>query len=270
MMTLGAGGGLLVAESNGDVVVGLADLGCLEDQLVDEGGSDSSQDGSKPVYPVVVPGTEDDSGSKGAGGVHAGAGERNSEEVAGGDGESDGQGSRALHVGGVVVVSSSSENNQDEDEGDEELDSEGLSDREMFIDRGHAETGSTANFFRSEKREKSSTDESTNALENDVEESLEDSDLAAEDEAEGDGRVDVAAGDVADALSDGGDGHAKGEGDADDVGGVTTHARAASDQDEEHGAEELSGQALCDLDDLSTEFVNADVGSERNNTAHLD
>jgi len=33
---------------------------------------------------------------------------------------------------------------------------------------------------------------------------------------------------VANALSDGGDGHAEGEGDADDVGGVTTHARAAS------------------------------------------
>ncbi len=45
---------------------------------------------------------------------------------------------------------------QDEDEGDEELDSEGLSDREMFIDRGHAETGSTANFFRSEQLKKKS------------------------------------------------------------------------------------------------------------------
>jgi hypothetical protein len=43
---------------------------------------------------------------------------------------------------------------QDEDEGDEELDSEGLSDWEMFIDRGHTETGSTANLFRSEKLEK--------------------------------------------------------------------------------------------------------------------
>ncbi len=77
-------------------------------------------------------------------------------------------------------------------------------------------------------REKSSTDESTNALEHDVEKGLEDSNLAAEDEAEGDGRVDVAAGDVADALSDGRNGHTEGEGDADDVGGVTAHARSAS------------------------------------------
>ena len=43
---------------------------------------------------------------------------------------------------------------EDEDEGDEELDSEGLSDREVFIDRGHAETGSTANLFGSEKLKK--------------------------------------------------------------------------------------------------------------------
>ena len=83
--------------------------------------------------------------------------------------------------------------------------------------------------FFSPYREKSSTDESTNALENDVEESFQDSDLAAEDEAEGNGRVDVAAGDVADALSDRRDGHAEGKGDADDVSSVATHARTASD-----------------------------------------
>ena len=40
---------LLVAESNGGVVVGLVDLGCLEDHLVDEGSGDAAQDGSKPV-----------------------------------------------------------------------------------------------------------------------------------------------------------------------------------------------------------------------------
>ena len=71
---------------------------------------------------------------------------------------------------------------------------------------------------------KSSSDESTQALEDDVEESLEDSDLAAEDESEGHRWVDVAAGDVADGLSDGGDRHAESEGDADEVGIVTSHA----------------------------------------------
>jgi hypothetical protein len=41
-------------------------------------------------------------------------------------------------------------------------------------------------------------------------------------------------------------------------------------QDEEHGAEELGGQALSDLDHLATDFVNAHVGKERNNAAHVD
>ena len=40
---------LLVTESNGGVVVGLVDLGGLEDELVDEGGRDSTEDRSEPV-----------------------------------------------------------------------------------------------------------------------------------------------------------------------------------------------------------------------------
>lgn len=261
-MTLGAGGCLLVAESHGGVVIWLVDLWGLEDHLVDERCSDASQDGSQPVDPVVLPGSEDDSGSEGASGVHAGAGEGDSEEVAGGDGESDGEGGRSLDGGGVVVVSSGSKDNQNEHEGDEELDSESLSNSEMFIDGSHAEAGSAADFLRGDALEKSGADESPNTLEHDVEESLEDADLAAEDESEGDGRVDVAAGDVADALSDGGDGDAEGERDADDVGRVTSHARAASDQNEEHGSEEFSGQTFCDLDNFSSEFVDTDVGEK--------
>ena len=38
----------------------------------------------------------------------------------------------------------------DEDEGDEELDSESLSDVEVFVDGGHSEAGSAADVLRSE------------------------------------------------------------------------------------------------------------------------
>ena len=61
-------------------------------------------------------------------------------------------------------------------------------------------------------------------MEDDVEKSFQDSDLTAKHEAEGHGRVDVAAGDVADRLRDGGDRHAESERDANDVSGVTSHA----------------------------------------------
>ena len=54
----------------------------------------------------------------------------------------------------IIKTSEVPDTYEDEDEGDEELDSESLSDREVFIDRGHAETGSTANFFGSEKLKK--------------------------------------------------------------------------------------------------------------------
>ena len=40
---------LLVTESDGGVVVSLVDLGGLEDELVDERGSDATEDGSQPV-----------------------------------------------------------------------------------------------------------------------------------------------------------------------------------------------------------------------------
>ena len=81
----------------------------LEEELVDESGSDPSQDGARPVDPVIVPGAEDQGRPEGPGGVHAGAREGDGEQVAGGDGETDGQGSRALHTLGVVTVGSRGE-----------------------------------------------------------------------------------------------------------------------------------------------------------------
>ena len=118
--------------------------------------------------------------------------------------------------------------------------------------------------------EESSTDERAEALEHDVEEGLQDSDLPAEDESKGDGRDDVAAGDVPDGLGDGGDSHAEREGNSDDVSGISSHARSASDEDEEHGTQELGGQAFEDVDDLAAELIHSDVGKKRNDCAHSD
>ena len=54
--------------------------------------------------------------------------EKNSygEEVACGDGQPYGEGDRAGYVGGVVIVGSGGEHHGHEEEGDEELDAEGL------------------------------------------------------------------------------------------------------------------------------------------------
>ena len=76
--------------------------------------------------------------------------------------------------------------------------------------------------------EESSTDESSDALEDNVEECLEDSNLSSENQTERDGWIDMATGNVSDALCDGRDCHTKCEGDANNVSSFTSHARAAA------------------------------------------
>ena len=75
---------------------------------------------------MVRPGVEDDGGSQGPGRVHAGAGQWDGEEVAGGDGQTDGQGGRAFHTLSVVSVSSHCEHDENQDHRDDELNTEPL------------------------------------------------------------------------------------------------------------------------------------------------
>ena len=107
--------------------LGLGNLGSLEAQLVDNGGGDSSKDRSQKVDPQVGVTPKDNVGSKGPGRVHAGAGQGDGEQVASGDGQTNGQGCRSFDTGGVVIIGSGSKDNQHQDEGDEEFDAKSLS-----------------------------------------------------------------------------------------------------------------------------------------------
>ena len=183
----------------------------LEEELVDESGSDPSQDGARPVDPVIGPGAEDQGRPEGPGGVHAGAREGDGEQVAGGDGETDGQGSRALHTLGVVTVGSRGEHHRHQHHRDDELDTEALASRDL-ADAGDA--NSLRGFVRgNENTENTGSDGSSDALSQDVEESLEESQLGPGDEARGDGGVDVTAGDVSEGLCEGGHSHPETESD---------------------------------------------------------
>ncbi len=73
--------------------------------------------------------------------------------------------------------------------------------------------------------EKSSSDECPNTLENNVEECFQDANLSSEDQPEGHSRIDVAAADVANALSNGGYSDAESKGYADKVC-FGSHARS--------------------------------------------
>ena len=85
------------------------------------------------------------------------------------------------------------------------------------------------------------SDYGSEGLEHNVEDGLDGSDLASAKEADGDGRVDVAAANVADALSQGGNGQAEGQR---DTHVVHDWDRPASDKDEEHGADQFGGESL--------------------------
>ena len=62
------------------------------------------------------------------------------------------------------------------------------------------------------------SDDGSETLNHDVQHGLDQAYLPGHEEASGYGRVDVTAGDVTDALGHSGNGHAKGQGDADEVG----------------------------------------------------
>ena len=67
-------------------------------------------------------------------------------QVAGGDGESDGQRRRALHV--IPALVADAEDDEDEDKGDEELHAEPLDGRELRVDGGHSQRA--LDFLRSQ------------------------------------------------------------------------------------------------------------------------
>ena len=177
---------------------------------------------------MVVPGAEDDGRPESPSRVHAGAGEGDGEEVAGGDGQSDGEWSRAFHTSRVVSVSSSGEDDENQDHGDDELNTKPLA----GTDIGEA-TGTHGAGARDENTENASSDNGSDTLGHHIQQSFHGSDLKRKkqsrtcsqsladlgsgDETRGDCRVDVTPRDVAEALGEGGNSHSEAESDLDNI-----------------------------------------------------
>ncbi len=102
------------------------DFWCLENQLVDNRSANATQNGSKPIHPMVIPESQDGSGSKSPGRVHARSGEGDGKQVASSNGESDSQWSRSFDVGSIVVIRSSTENAEHQDKSDQEFNAKSL------------------------------------------------------------------------------------------------------------------------------------------------
>ena len=162
--------------------------------------------------------------------------------MAGGDGQSDGEGSRAFHTSRVVSVSSSGEDDENQDHGDDELNTKPLA----GTDLGEA-TGTHGAGARNENTENASSDNGSDTLGHHVQQSFHGSDLKRKkqsrtcsqsltdlgsgDETRSDCRVDVAAGDVAETLGQGSDSHSEAESDLDNiVFKIGTQAASAAHQ----------------------------------------
>ena len=152
-------------------------LSHLEDELVDNGGRDTSEDGAEPVDPVVGPHVVDGGGSEGPGGVHAGARQLYGKQVAGSDGQADGEGCRASHTPGVVFVCSRGKHDQDQHHRDEELHTKGLA----WGDGTYSTTAHTSHrvgleegtfICRQEDTQHAGSDNCSQALSYDVEQTL--------------------------------------------------------------------------------------------------
>jgi hypothetical protein len=160
------------------------------DVPVDESGESAADEGSHPVDPDVGEVAAGDGGSEGARRVHGAAGEGAGDEDVGADDESDGDGAeRALlgvRGGGVHGV--------DEAECDDDL-------HHHALKRAHAGEPVGRGRHAGAELDEDGADGGAQELGHPVEDAGEDGDLAADGEAEGDGGVHVAAGDV------GADGH---------------------------------------------------------------
>lgn len=200
-----------------------------EEGVVDEGGDGGADEGAEPVDPVVVPGPADDGGAEGDGGVHGRAVEGSAGEDVGADDEADGDGSDDSEVP-LLRVNGCRVDGVDQPEGHHDLE-------HQRVPRGHIRRQSERPSFLPNKKtkvrrkakdrvllllfllcggyqaaggelEEEAGDDGTEQLGDPVEEAPEQGDVAAEECAEGDGGIDVAAGDV----GPHGDGHEQREG----------------------------------------------------------
>lgn len=211
----------------------------LEQEPVHCSGHNAAQDGARPVHPVIVPRSCYNGRSKCTSRVHAGACVFYCSQVTGGDGEADGQGGRSLHVGSPVVTHSLHSEHQNES--DEGLHEETLQWSHETTDGRHAQR--VPHVFGGQSLQHSGSGNCTDALNGNVKDSLENTDVPGDEESARDGWVDVAPAHVPHSLHYRGNSQSESEGDLDDAGrGVPWSNTAAANQDEEERSQEFSRQ----------------------------
>ncbi|WVZ73081.1 hypothetical protein U9M48_021429 [Paspalum notatum var. saurae] len=218
-----------------------------DDHHVVDGGESSADEGANPEDPLHIYSSVNDGCSEAARGVDAGAGDGDGGEVHEEDGESDGERGEDgdVRVPGAALGVGGGEDGVDEDEGADDLGSQAVALGVPGVDGVGAAAGGHVEPLL-EALDDAGAADGAQALHDHVEEGAREGELARQEEAEGDGGVDVAAGDAGGAVDEREDHAAEGPGDALDAHGgalagrlAHAHHRQDADVEEEEGGHEL-------------------------------
>ena len=207
-------------------------------------GKGSTDEGTYDEDPEVGESltTLEQGGTDAAGGIHARAGVMDADQMNQDEGEADGQTCEV--VGGTIGLRGGAEDDEHEDVRQHNLNYQavdgtvgaGVGTRSRGDDDGGIHTDNAV--------EDSSCEDGTDDLSTDVTARVLGRDAAVEEDAQGDGGIDVAAADAADGVGHGDDAETEGDGCAHDRSGVDaateTHGRAATKQCQHESAYHFS------------------------------
>jgi hypothetical protein len=190
-----------------------------EEHVVDDAGEAAADERANPVHPVVLPGPADEGGAEGDGRVHGRAVEGAADQDVGADDEADGDGGDGTEAA-LLGVDRGGIHRVHQPEGHHDLEHHRLP-------HGHAgEAEGAGGEAAGAEAEEEARHGGAQQLRDPVQDAAEQGDVAAQEGAEGHGRVHVSAGDV----GAHGHGHEQGEGVGDRSGDEAGRGRAAAAQ----------------------------------------
>ena len=215
------------------------------DDSVDESREDAACERSDDEYPDVGEGVaaDEERRSEGAGGVDGGTGEGDSEDVDKGKGEADNE----TRYVAVLSFGGNAEDGENENAGEDDFDDKGFYDVAV-VETVLTELGEVAE----NSAESGSARDSAGELSDDINDKVDEAHFTAYEHGDRNGRVDVAAGNVAYGISHGNDNEAEGkrrkkiaDGVVRDVA-VGNDGSAAGEEDENESADEF-GKELFEI-----------------------
>ena len=242
--------------------LGVAPLRAAAEQgMINPGTEDATEERACPVDTVIGEMMSGNGGAESERGIHGSAGKWSAGEVAGENGEAGGESrwsaeaAEALRRSGVgVLAGNGGGENEYQNEGEEKFEKNSLRARDIRAEIGSAERDGAPDWAGDERGERPRGEDCGEELHNAVKNGRDGADGSRDPGAEGDGGIEVSAGDCVQGGDEDGEGEAAGESDAERAkrglgdgaeGGVSTNG-ACGEQDEKEGADEFGAEPLPD------------------------